>query len=218
MYFASRLQAGRMLASQLMPKYRYENCAVVCLSDGGVMVGAQIAVQLHTVLTMLMTAEVNLPMEPEAIGGISQDGSFSFNKWYFPGEVDELVAEYYQYIEQEKLLKMHEMERLLGDGGLISRDLLRGRNIILVSDGLKSAFTIDVAIEYLKPVAVDKIIIATPLASLAAVDRMHIIADELYCLSVVPDYIDTAHYYDSQDVPNHNKVIETIEKIVLEWK
>lgn len=218
MYFASRMQAGRMLAAQLAKKYRYEDCAVVCLSDGGVMVGAQIAMELHTILTMLLTAEINLPMEPEAIGGISQDGSFSFNKFYFPGEIDELTAEYYQYIEQEKLMRIQEMQRLVGDGGLIRRDLLKGRNIILVSDGLKSAFTLDVAMEYLKPVAVKDVIIATPLASLKAVDRMHIMADELYCLSVVEDYISTDHYYDTQDVPDHDKVIEVLEKVIFNWK
>ena len=67
MYFASRLQAGRQLASQLVPKYRYENCAVLAVSDGGVMVGAQIAQQLHCVITLLMSAEITLPREPEAV-------------------------------------------------------------------------------------------------------------------------------------------------------
>jgi putative phosphoribosyl transferase len=218
MYFASRMQAGRMLAAQLAKKYRFEDCAVVSLSDGGVMVGAQIAKELHAILTMLLTAEINLPQEPEAIGGISQDGSFSYNNFYFPGEIDELTAEYYQYIEQAKLMQIHEMQRLVGDAGLIRRDLLKGRNIIIVSDGLKSAFTLDIAIQYLKPVAIKKIIVATPLASLKTVDRMHVMADEIYCLSVVEDYIDTDHYYDTQDVPSHEKVIETLEKVIFEWK
>lgn len=218
MYFASRLQAGRMLAAQLVPKYRFENCAVVALSDGGVMVGAQIAMQLHSVLTMLLTEEINLPREPEAIGGISQDGSFSFNQFYSEGEVDELVGEYYQYIEQEKLSKLQDMQRLLGAGGLIRKDLLKGRNIVLVSDGLKSGFALDIALQYLKPVAIDKVIVATPLASVQAVDRMHILADEIYCLSVVGDYISTDHYYDKQDVPDKDTIVATLEQIILHWK
>lgn len=207
-----------MLAAQLVPKYRYENCAVVALNDGGVMVGAQIAMQLHSVLTMLLSEEIDLPREPEAIGGISQDGSFSFNQFYSPGEVDELVGEYYQYIEQEKLTKMQEMQRLLGAGGMIRKDLLKGRNIILVSDGLKSGFALDIALQYLKPVAIEKVIVATPLASVQAVDRMHILADEIYCLSVVGDYIATDHYYDQQDVPDKDTVVSTLEQIILHWK
>lgn len=207
-----------MLAAQLMPKYRYENCAVVCLSDGGVMVGAQIAVQLHTILTMLLTAEIALPRELEPIGGVSQEGSFAYNDYYFPSEINEMTSENYQYIEQEKLAKMHEMHRLVGSGGLIRRDLLAGHNIIIVSDGLKSAFTLEIAMQYLKPVAMKRLIVATPLASVSAVDRMHVMADEIYCLSVVENYMDTDHYYDKQDVPSHDKVIETIEKIILNWK
>lgn len=218
MYFASRLQAGRMLAAQVAKKYRYENCAVVALNNGGVMVGAQIATQLHSVLMMLLSEEIDLPREPEAIGGISQDGSFSFNQFYSPGEVDELTSEYYQFIEQEKLSKMQDMQRLLGAGGMIRKDLLKGRNIILVSDGLKTGFGLDIALQYLKPVDVDKIIVATPLASVRAVDRMHVLVDEIYCLNVVEDYISTDHYYDKQDVPDKDTVIPTLEKIILNWK
>lgn len=207
-----------MLAAQVVKKYRYENCAVVALNNGGVMVGAQIATQLHSVLMMLLSEEIDLPREPEAIGGINQDGSFSYNQFYSPGEVDELTSEYYQFIEQEKLSKMQEMQRLLGAGGMIRKDLLKGRNIILVSDGLKTGFGLDIALQYLKPVAVEKIIVATPLASVRAVDRMHVLVDEIYCLSVVEDYISTDHYYDNQDVPDKDTVVSTLEKIVLNWK
>ena len=36
MYFESRSQAGAKLADQVLEKYRYENCAVVALGDGGI--------------------------------------------------------------------------------------------------------------------------------------------------------------------------------------
>ena len=50
MYFESRAQAGYMLAEQLVERYRYENCAVVALSDGSVQVGEQIAGYLHCIV------------------------------------------------------------------------------------------------------------------------------------------------------------------------
>ncbi len=125
MYFASRLQAGRMLASQLAKKYRYENCAVLAVGDGGVMVGAQIAMQLHCVMTLLESAEINLPREPDAIAGITAGGTFAYNRHYTQGEIDELVGENYGYLEQEKLTRMHDMNRLLGDGGTIGPESLK---------------------------------------------------------------------------------------------
>ena len=218
MYFASRLQAGRMLASQLVPKYRYENCAVIALSDGGAMVGAQIASQLHCILTMLLTAEIMLPREPNAIAGITSEGNVAFNQYYSKGEQDELMGDYFSYVEQEKFNKMHDMNRLLGTGGIIDKKLLQGNNIILASDGLRSGFALDLAAEFLKPVAYEKLIIVTPFASVQAVDRMHIMADEIICLNVLENYIDTDHYYDTQDVPDHEVVVKTIEDIVLHWK
>jgi len=218
MYFASRLQAGRMLASRLAPKYRYENCTIVALNDGGVMVGAQIAAELHCVLTMLLVEEINLPREPVAIGGILQDGTFSYNKALSQGEIDEMAGENFQFIEQEKFQKLHHMHELLGSGGLISRELLRGHNIILVSDGFKTSFGLEMALEFLKPINYEKLIIAAPLASVNAIDRMHIAADEICCLSVIENYMDTDHYYDKHDVPDHDTVIKTIENIILKWK
>lgn len=218
MYFASRLQAGRMLASQLLPKYRYENCAVVALDDGGVMVGAQIAIQLHCVLMMMLSSEIMLPREPDAVAGITVGGQMAYNQKYSSGEIDELVSEYRGLIEQEKLTSLHELNRIVGSNGVISKSLLKGHNIILVSDGLKSGFLIDLMVQYLKPIAVEKLIVATPLASVQAVDRMHIVADDIYCLNVVEDYINTDHYYDKRDVPDHDKAIKLIEEIILNWQ
>jgi putative phosphoribosyl transferase len=219
MYFKSRVEAGQKLADQVVKEYAGKPCAVIGLSDGGVMVGAQIAIKLHCVLTMLMSEAINLPREPEAVAGISQDGSFSYNSAYSPGELEDLLAEYHGLIEQEKLQKIQDMHRLVGHGGgLIRKDLLRGHNIILVSDGLSSGFSLDVAAEFLKPINIGRLIVATPLASVPAVDRMHILADEIFCLSVIEDYITTDHYYDTQDVPPHDLVVKTIDQIITHWK
>jgi putative phosphoribosyl transferase len=218
MYFASRLQAGRMLAAQLAPKYRYENCAVIALNDGGVTVGAQIAKELHCVLTMLLTDEIVLPRENDPIGGLTADGVFSYNNSLSSGEIEEYVGEYRGFIEQEKRRKLHDMNRLLGSGGLIRKDLLKGHNIILVSDGMHNGFSLELAYTFLKSIEVEKLIVATPLASVQAVDRMHILADEIFCLDVVANFMETDHYYDQADVPSHKKIVETIEKIIYDWK
>lgn len=207
-----------MLAAQLVKKYRYENCAVVALNDGGVMVGAQVAQQLHCVMMLLLSEEIELPREPASIAGITAEGNFAYNPAYSSGEVDELVAEYHGVIEQEKLTQLHKMNELLGSGGLTRKDLLKGHNVILVADGFKNGFLLDMAIGFLKPIATEKVIVAAPFASVEAVDRMHILADEIYCLNVIEDYMDTNHYYDKQDIPDHETVVRTIEDIVLHWK
>jgi putative phosphoribosyl transferase len=218
MYFASRVQAGRMLAAQLTEKYRYENCAVLALGDGGVMVGTQIAMQLHCILTMLASAEIMLPREPQAIAGITAGGAMSYNHSYSDGELEEMVGENYGFIEMEKLTQMHDLNQLLGNGGTVDKKLLKGHNVIIVSDGLKTGFPVDLAAEFLKPIEIDKLIVAVPFASVPAVDRMHVQADDLYCLNVLADYIDTDHYYDVQDVPDHETVLKTLETLIVNWR
>lgn len=217
MYFSSRTEAGQKLAAQLVPKYRYENCAVVALSDGGVIVAAQIAMQLHCVLTMLLTEQITLPGEPDPVASVNQDGGFVYNNMFSTGQLEEFTGEYHNLIEQEKLEKLHEMNRLLGQSGLIRKDLLRGHNVILVSDGLSSGFSLDAAADYLKPVKSEKIIVAVPIASVPAVDRMHVLADEIYCLSVLENYMTTNHYYRDNALPSHEVIVKTIQDIVLQW-
>jgi predicted phosphoribosyltransferase len=218
MYFASRTAAGKTLAEQIATRYKDEQCAVVALSDGSVMVGAQIALQLRAVLCMLLIQPIELPREGTPIGGIAEDGSFAYNGAYSPGEIEELVAEYRGYIEQEKSDRLSEMHRLLGGGGLVKRELLEDKVVILVSDGLSSGFSLDVATAYLKPVRVKKLVVATPLASVRAVDRMHVLADNIFCLNVLEDFMVIDHYYDTRDVPSHDLIIKTIEQITKHWK
>lgn len=218
MYFASRLQAGRMLASQITRKYKGEDCAVLALSDGGVMVGAQIALQLHAIISLLLADQIQLPRELVAIAGITQDGSFSYNQAYSSGEIEELVGEYRGIIEQQKLEKLQEMHRSIGGGGLIRQDLIEKRHVILVSDGLTSGFSLDLAVQYLKPISIKSIVVAVPFASVQAVDRMHILADDIFCLNVLEDYISTDHYYDKQDVPSHDMILQTVKRIIRDWQ
>lgn len=217
MYFKSRSDAGKQLAKKLA-HYRYENTAVVALSDGAVIVAAEIATRLHCVLTMLLTEEIKLPGEHDPVALVNQDGGFTYNNMFSTGQLEEFQTEYHNYLEQEKLQKFHAINRLLGEGGLIRNDLLYGHNVILVSDGLSTGISLDAAADFLKPIRLERLIIATPLASVPAVDRMHLLADEIVCLSVLENYMNTDHYYENNKIPSHEEIIKTIEKIVFSWK
>jgi putative phosphoribosyl transferase len=213
MYFANRAEAGKQLAKEL-EKYQNQQCAVIALSDGGAMVGAQIAKSLHCVLMMLLTEPIELPGEPEPLAVIDQEGGFTYNSLYSTGQLEDLDMDYHQFIEESKLDKLHKIHHLLGQKGLIEKDLITGHIIILVSDGLSSGFSLDAAVEYLKTIKVEKIIVASALATIQAVDRMHILADEIHCLSVVENYINTNHYYENNAIPKHSQIVEMIENIV----
>ena len=218
MYFESRAQAGQVLANQLFERYRYENCAVVALSDGGVLVGEQIAAALHCILTMLLVESIDVPGESMSFGGVSETGSFTYNSAFSSGELDEYATEFHGYLEEQKREAFQRINRLLGDGGLIDHDMLRDHTVILVNDGFLDSAIIDVAVEFLKPIRIKRLIVVAPIASEQAVDRLHVVADELHILDVKVNYFDTDHYYTSNEVPSHEETIDKINKIVLSWR
>jgi putative phosphoribosyl transferase len=218
MYFESRAHAGQLLAASLTEKYRYENCAVVALSDGAVLVGEKIATSLHCVLMMLLTEEIAVPGENQTFGAVSQDGRFTYNGMFSAGEIEEYASEFHGYLDDQKREAFQKMNRLLGDGGIIDNDLLRDHTVILVSDGLDNGASLEVAIDFLKPVRINRLIVATPTASVAAVDRMHILADELHILDVKENFMGTNHYFTDNMIPTHEQTIAKINEIVLNWR
>lgn len=218
MYFESRPLAGQQLAAQMFERYRYENCAVIALSDGGVLVGEQIAATLHCVLTMLLVEDIEVPGESLSFGGVSQSGNFTYNSSFSSGERDEYATEFHGYLEEQKREAFQRINRLLGDGGLIDHDMLRDHTVILVSDGFSDSTVLDVALEFLKPIRIQRLVIAAPVASELAVDRLHIAADELHILDVKTNYFDTDHYYNQNEIPSHEETVDKINKIVLNWR
>jgi predicted phosphoribosyltransferase len=217
MYFESRAQAGKLIAEQLIERYRYDNCVVVALSDGAVQVGEQIAGALHCILTMLLVENIDVPGENVDFGGVSQNGAFTYNGMFSPGEIEEYSSEFHGYLEEKKREAFQKMNRLLGDGGVIDHDMLRDHVVILVSDGLESGISLEVAVDFLKPIRIKRLIVATPIATVAAVDKMHMLADELHVLDVKENYMGTNHYYVENAIPSHEETIAKINQIVLNW-
>ena len=218
MYFENRTQAGYALATQLYENYRYDDCVVVALSDGAVQVGEQIAAQLHCLLTMLLVEDIEVPGEGISFGGVSQDGGFTYNGMFSAGEIEEYASEFHGYLEEQKREAFQKINRLLGEGGLMSHEMLRDRVVILVSDGLDTGASLDVAVDFLKPIRIKKMIVAAPFASVAAVDKLHILADELHVLDIKANFMGVNHYYEQNDLPTHEETVAKINNIVLNWR
>ncbi|HTE22424.1 MAG TPA: phosphoribosyltransferase family protein [Candidatus Limnocylindria bacterium] len=216
MYFKSRAEAGRLLADKL-EQYQKYNTAVVALTPGAVIVGAQIAMRLHSALAMLMTENITLPGENEPLAAITSDNTFTYNNKFSTGELEDLHAEYLGVIEGQRLEKLHKLHALLGHGGEIHRELLTRHTVILVADGLSTGLSLDLASDYFKSIKLEKLIIVTPFASVNAVDKMHLVGDEIVCLSVVENYIDTNHYYDDNTIPPVEDLIKIITTTPVHW-
>lgn len=206
-----------MLAERLM-QYRYENTIVVALGLGAVVVAAPVAQRLHCALGLFLTEQIDAPGENQTIGMVTQGGGFLYNKSLSSGEIDDYYSEFHGYIDDQKREKSAAINRLLASGGVLDITALHEHVVILVSDGLGSSAMLEAAAEFLKPVKTKRLVVSAPVASVASVDRMHILADELHCLSIADNYLDTDHYYDAKDVPTHEQAIAIIKNIVLQWR
>ncbi len=215
MYFKSRADAGRQLADKLQ-SYENQLCTIVALSSGGVIIGAQIAMKIHASLLFLVTEKITLPGEIEPLASMTST-TFTFNSMFSPGELEEFSTEYYGVIEEKRREQQHRINMLTSEGAEINPDRLRGHTVILVSDALQTGISIDVAMDYLKPLKLNKLIIVTPLATPKAVDKMHLAADEIYCISVAENLLDTNHYYDDNTVPDQTGLMKIVHNIALNW-
>ena len=216
-YFQSRSEAGVLLAEKLQ-EYRYEDTIILALSEGAVLVGAEIAKSLHALITMLLTKDVYLPDGRTLVGVINEVGGFSYNNAFSTGEIEELETEYRSNIEFAKLEAMHELHVALGQGGLISPEYFRNRVVIVVSDGTLNGMAFDMAADYLKGIKTGKVVMVAPIAGVPAVDRMHILADELQCLTVTDGVFEINHYYEDNTLPEHKDILKILNDIILSWQ
>jgi len=216
MYFKNRADVGRQLTKKLKA-HEKENLAVVCLSTGAVIVGAQIAMKLHANLSLLLTENIYLPGEPDAIASITAQDTFTYNNKFSPGELEEFNADYQQYIEAKRLESFHHLNMLLGKDGEIPKERLRHHAVILVSDGLASGFSLQVAYDFLKRISMKRLIVATPFATVKAVDVMHLVGDEIVCLNVIDNFFTVDHYYDDNTVPPTKDLFRVVQNISLNW-
>lgn len=216
MYYRNRAEAGRLLAEKLA-KYKNTNTTVIALSTGGVIVGAQIAMRLHSSMAMLLTENIVLPGEHDPMAVIASDNTFTYNDKFSAGELEMMRADYLHVIEGQRLTKLRKLHALLGHGGEIHRELLQRRTVILVSDGLNSGLSLDMARDYLKPVNIERLVVATPVASVSAVDKMHLIGDDIACLDVKQNYMGTDHYYDDNTIPPVEDLMKIITSTPVHW-
>ena len=217
MYFGSRAEAGVKLANELLPLYRYKNTVVVALSESGVAVGYQIAVNLHAALRRLLMTTVHIDDESIDYATIMPGGVVAINPNLSESEQSYYYGEYAGWLEEQIRQGILEMDREM-ESDEISPENLRGYNVILTDDGIDNPTKLEAAMTWLKPARVDKVILACPIISVPALDKAHILCDELHILGVAANYLATDHYYEQDDQPDADTARRMIDATINNWK
>jgi putative phosphoribosyl transferase len=188
--FADRVEAGRLLAKELS-LLNIRSAVVVGLARGGVPVGFALADRLHLPLDVIVARKLGVPWQPElamgAIAGTARvlDGPMIRELGISDEEVEEIVAR-----EQAEMKRREELYRA-GEPALD----LNGQTAILVDDGLATGSTMIAAVHHASSLHAAGIVIAIPVGSRHACDRLRLEADNLVCLAIPELFFAVGEWY-----------------------
>jgi putative phosphoribosyl transferase len=189
--FASRTEAGRRLGGLL----RDRNVAadvVVGLPRGGVVVAAAVAGMLQLPLDVLVVRKIGHPRHREfAVGAIAEGGVILLDDEAVGR--DPLVRRELEGILAEETERLRVYQNLFQRGGAPT---LTGNNVLLVDDGLATGATMLAAATSARRQHARKVIVAVPVASPSAVERLDRMADNVIALHVDPDFDAVGAFYD----------------------
>lgn len=209
-YFKDRSQAGQELAERL-DRYKDSFSVVLAISPlGGVVVAKEIAAKLHLPMGMMAVKEVHLPWrQGPLVGSIDQSGEYTKNPDLTEGVLNAYEGEYHSHIDKERIRLSHEIN-MMHLSNSTKRENLKDHTVIIVSDGLNSVSAINEVIAYLKPVRTTRLVAALPIATIDVIDRLHLAVDEIHCIDVKDNYINTDHYYDNPEIPEYEELLKTL--------
>src|SRR5687768_14158849 len=155
--FRDRIEAGQLLAGELM-RYANQPCVIVLgLPRGGVPVAFEVAMALHAPLDVFVVRKLGTPGHRElAMGAIASGGVRVLNdevvKWYgIPAAAIDAVAR-----DEEQELRRREAAYREGHDAVP----LAGRVVILIDDGLATGSTMMAAVKAVRLLAPARVIVA----------------------------------------------------------
>lgn len=193
MRFRDRTDAGRQLAERLLAEQPSEPL-VLALPRGGVPVAAPVAVALEAPLLPYVARKVGAPGQPEyGIGAIAEGSPEAL----WTGAADQLgiSPEQLQALADEEREELSRRIDLYRDGAALPP--LRGRDVILVDDGLATGVTAEAALRALRRLGPRRLVLAVPVGAPDSTDRLRQVADAVVCLATPEGFGAVGQWYES---------------------
>ncbi|HYW91415.1 MAG TPA: phosphoribosyltransferase [Gammaproteobacteria bacterium] len=190
--FPDRTAAGRRLAEALRG-YRLGSEAVVLgLPRGGVPVAEVVAQALGAALDIIIVRKLGLPGQEElAMGAIASGGGRALNEdlaeMLHLDEADIARVEARERRELERREKLYRGDR--------PAPAIKGRDVVLVDDGLATGATMRAAVAAVRSLGPARVIVAVPVAPAEAVARLREEADEVVCLATPEPFLAVGRWY-----------------------
>lgn len=207
--FIDRKDAGKQLAAALVKYQKAPNTVVLGLARGGVVVAYEVAKALHLPLDVICPRKIGLPYNPElAMGAVTESGQMILNPSVIEtlGVSDDVIRE---VAEKEKKRAIERLKVLRQ--GLPPRQL-KGKDVILVDDGLATGATMKAAVQSMKFEGAATIIVAVPVSPDTTLEELQNEADEVVCLETPPFFQAIGQFYDYFDQVEDDEVVELLKK------
>ena len=196
-----RIEAG-LLLSEKLKKYQNSNTIILAVPRGGVPVGYIIAKNLHLPLDIVLSKKIGHPNNQEfAIGAVSMDSMI----------IDEHPDVPKKYIEDEiiRLRKLMQNKYEIYMGNREPLDI-KGKNIILVDDGIATGNTLLASITMLRKKKPAKIIVAVPVVPYDTVPVFEKNADEFVYLIASKYFRGVGGFYEDFNQVEDDEVIRLL--------
>lgn len=198
--FADRLDAGRQLGEELRLRgYSDEPSVVLAISRAGVPVGHAVAQAIGAPLEIIIPRKLPAPNDPQtSFGVVTPDGTLLLNQPLV--ERLQLDSEEIKRVAVETLSEAHRQMRVYcGDCPPLD---LTGKTVILVDDGLVSDFIMLAAMRAIRHYDPTRVVVAVPVSSFSAIDRLAPQVDDLAYLVERDDtgFAIACAYQDSADL------------------
>ena len=202
--FYDRLQAGNELAADLRRFLQGQNPVVLAIPPGGVQVAACVAAELDTPLDVMVSRRIIVPHSGgETLGAITPDRTFVINKALVTrlGIPDEDLEQLSisAWAEAQEALHRYRSGRPYGS--------LHGRTAVIIDDGVTSGYTIMGAVIAARKLQPDRVVVAVPVATIEAIERLGAYADEVLSLEIsTRDPFSVADHYSYYPEVNDEEI------------
>jgi putative phosphoribosyl transferase len=204
MRFADREDAGRKLGLRLREAGVHADL-VLGLPRGGVVVAAQVAQELALPLGVEVVRKIGHPGQREfAVGALAEGGVIVLDHGGFGSRVwpPELSA-----VIEEETARLHWYQTRFHPEG---PPVVGERSIVLVDDGLATGATCAAAAQSVRQRGARWILVAAPVASTHAFERMKRVAEEVRVLTVDPEFQAVGCYYGSFSQTTDEEVLHCL--------
>ena len=200
--FATRQDAGRRLASRLR-ELAVEVDLVVGLPRGGVVVAAEVAAALQRPLEVIVVRKIGHPWYREyAVGALAEEDVVILDRDLIAAA--EPTAEEFGHVIAEEKQRLHDYCQRFTPS---THQSFAGLRVLVVDDGLATGATAEAAICAAHRKRARQVILAVPVASTSACERLERVADRVITLLTDPDFATVGQYYEHFDQTDDAEVL-----------